>query len=124
MTFVVTESIPVTTDASGNATVYSANQYSGPVRTVTYTKTSFDDGSTITVTGETSGQNIWTQSNVNATATVCPRQGTHSQAGVASLYAAAGTAVQSEIYLANERIKIVIASGGNAKVGAFRVVVG
>jgi hypothetical protein len=52
-----------------------------------------------------------------------PRQATHSTAGAAALYAAAGTAVNDKIALANDRIKIVIASGGNTKTGVFHFVI-
>ena len=44
--------------------------------------------------------------------------------GTASLYAAGGKAVQDHVVLAGERIKIVIASGGNAKSGTFTVIYG
>lgn len=46
------------------------------------------------------------------------------ESGVAALYAAAGTAVNDGIAVAKDRIKIVVAQGGNVKSGAFHVVVG
>jgi TPP-dependent pyruvate/acetoin dehydrogenase alpha subunit len=52
-----------------------------------------------------------------------PRQATHSKVGVASLYAAAGTAVQARVALANDRIKIVLAQGGATKTGTFHFLV-
>ena len=79
----------------------------------------FDDGSTITLTAEATGETIWTEANVNASATRAPRQATHSTAGAAALYAAGGAAVADKIALANDRVKIVIAAGGNAKSGTF-----
>ena len=36
---------------------------------------------------------------------------------------AAGTAVQDKIALAKDRVKIVIASGGNVKTGTFHIVI-
>jgi len=117
--------VTVTTDGSGNATVYSP-RVSGKVHQVSYVKPSsgsYTDGVDFTITGEETGQNIWVESNVNATAHRAPRQPTHSQAGVASLYAPAGAAVETPIALANDRIKIVIASGGAAKVGTFQFLI-
>lgn len=122
--FAQQETITVTTDASGNATAFTANDYSGVVRAVVYTKVGFSNGSTFTITGNTSGQTIWTQTGVNASTTVCPKQATHSTAGVAALYAAAGTAVNADVVLASEKIKIVISGGGNAVTGTFCFVVG
>jgi hypothetical protein len=60
---------------------------------------------------------------VNASAAVYPRAPTHSQAGAASLYAAGGTAVQSPIGLASDRVKIALAQGGATKTGAFHILV-
>lgn len=113
--------IPVTTAADGSATAYS-EICTGKVSTIRYVKTDFDNGSTITMTSEATGETIWQESNVNASATRAPRQATHSNAGVAALYAGGGTAVNDKIALANDRIKIVIASGGNVKSGTFHVV--
>lgn len=113
--------ISVTTAADGSATAYS-ELCTGKVSTVRYVKTDFDNGSTITLTSEATGETIWSETGVNASATRAPRQATHSTAGVAALYAAAGAAVNDKIALANDRIKIVIAGGGNAKTGTFHIV--
>ena len=69
-------------------------------------------------------ETIWAQQDVNASATVAPRQATHGTDGTAALYAAAGAAVRDHIALANDRIKIQIASGGNTKTGTFHFVIG
>jgi hypothetical protein len=115
--------VTVTTAADGSATAYTP-RLAGKIFQIEYVKhgsTPFDDGVDFTITGEATGVNLWTESNVNASAVRAPRQPTHSQAGVASLYAAGGTAVQAPIALASDRVKIVIAQGGNAKVGTFHV---
>lgn len=119
--------VNVTVDASGNATAYTSAVLNGRVLTVIYTAdgtSPFDNTVDFTITGETSGQNVWTESNLTASKTVAPRQATHSTAGVASLYAAGGTAVQDYVWLATERVKIVIAQGGNAKTGRLVFIVG
>ena len=114
--------VPVVTDASGNATVYSP-PLSGYVHEIHYIKTDFANGVDFTITAEATGENIWTQSDVNAAVVVAPRQATHSTVGVAALYAAGGTAVNDRIALGRDRVKIAIAQGGNAKSGAFHIVV-
>lgn len=111
--------VSVTTAADGSATAYSDPIDYGQLSQVRYVKTDFADGSTFTITAEATGETLWGESSVNASATRAPRQATHSTAGVASLYAAAGTAVTDKITIASDRIKIVIASGGNTKTGQF-----
>lgn len=116
-------SVSVTTAADGSATAYSDVIPYGLLSQVRYVKTDFSDGSTFTVTLEATGETLWSESAVNASATRAPRQATHSTAGVASLYAAAGTAVQDKVAIAADRIKIVIASGGATKTGTFHFLV-
>ena len=122
MSFVQRLTVSVTTAADGSATAYS-EVVTGKLLQVRYVKTDFDNGSTITITAEATGETLWTESNVNASATRAPRQATHSTAGAASLYAAGGEAVLGQIGLAKDRIKIVIASGGNVKTGTFHFIV-
>jgi hypothetical protein len=113
--------VAVTTAADGSATAYS-EVCTGKVSTLRYVKTDFADGSTITITSEATGETIWTETGVNASATRAPRQATHSTAGAAALYAGGGAAVNDKIAVANDRLKIVIANGGNVKSGAFHIV--
>ncbi|MGE4044471.1 MAG: hypothetical protein AB7F35_06435 [Acetobacteraceae bacterium] len=114
--------VPVTTASDGTATEYSP-VLSGYIHEIHYIKTDFADGVDFTITAEATGETIWTQSDVNAAAVKAPRQATHSTAGVASLYASGGTAVNDRIALSLDRVKIQIASGGNTKIGAFHIVV-
>jgi hypothetical protein len=117
--------VTVTTDGSGNATAYSP-RLSGKVHSIQYVKdgvNGYTNGVGFTITAEATGENIWTEAAVNASAVRYPRAATHSQAGVASLYAAAGTAVQDKVGLANDRVKIALASGGATKVGVFHILV-
>lgn len=113
--------VAVTTAADGSATAYSSTA-TGQISAIRYVKTDFADGSTFTITAEASGETIWAETAVNASATRAPRQATHSTAGVAALYAGGGSAVLDKIALANDRVKIVIASGGNVKSGTFHIV--
>lgn len=114
--------VAVTTASDGSATAYSDRIDYGRLSQIRYVKTDFADGSTITITAEATGETLWTEAAVNASATRAPRQATHSTAGAAALYAAGGAAVNDKIAIVNDRIKIVIASGGNVKSGTFHFV--
>lgn len=112
----------VTTAADGSYTGYTP-YISGKLHTVHYIKTDFTDGVDFTVTAEATGETIWTEANVNAAAVKAPRIATHSNAGVAALYAAGGVAVNDKIALGRDRIKIVLAAGGAAKIGQFQFLI-
>jgi hypothetical protein len=120
--------VSVTTASDGTATAYSP-RVAGKIHSVQYVKdtasagaNAFATGVDFAITAEQTGENIWTESNVDASAVRYPRAPTHSQAGVAALFAAAGSAVQDKIGVV-DRVKIVIAQGGSAKVGAFHILV-
>ena len=118
----VTHVVTVTTNASGAGTGYTPVS-NGRILQIRYVKTDFDNGSTMTVSTETSGVTVWTEAAVNASATRVPRQATHTTAGVAATYD--GTrAVLEPIVVANERISVVVASGGNTKTGTYHITVG
>lgn len=121
MSWVKRVSVTVTTDAAGAATGFT-EVVNGVVSAIEYTKVDFDNGSTITVSQDRSGETIWSESSVNASAIRRPRAATHSTAGAAALYAAGGAAVNDKIAVVDSRIKVVIASGGNTKTGTFTVV--
>lgn len=114
--------VTAVTAADGSATKYTP-YFSGKVTAIHYIKTDYTDGVDFTITAEATGETIWTESNVNAAKACYPRGPTHSNAGVAALYAAGGVAVNDLIRLSRDRVKIVIASGGDTHTGAFHVVV-
>ena len=114
--------VDVTTASDGSATAYSP-YLSGEIVQISYIKTDFADGVDFTITGEAIGQTLWAESNVNAAKNCFPREAIHSTAGVAALYAAGGTSVNDRIALSRDRVKIVIAQGGNTKTGQFQIVV-
>lgn len=119
--------VSITTDASGDGTGYTTQNVTGRILQVQYVKAgsgNYADGVDFTVTEEATGNTIWQESNVNASAIRAPRQPTHSTAGAAALYAAGGAAVNDHIHVVNSRIKIVVAQGGNAGTGTFHIVVG
>lgn len=117
--------VTVTTDGSGNAVAFSP-RIAGEIHSVQYVKdgsNGYVNGVDFTITAETTGENIWTQADVNGSAVVYPRAPTHSQAGAAALYAAGGTAVMARVGVAGDRVKIALAQGGAAKVGVFHILV-
>ena len=114
--------VSVTTASDGSAPAYSP-YISGKIHAIHYLKTDFTDGVDFTITAEATAETIWTEANVNAAKACFPRGATHSNAGVAALYASGGVAVNDKIALGRDRVKIAIASGGNAKTGAFHILV-
>jgi len=124
--YIVRETVEITTAADGSATFYT-KVVNGRILSIQYVKdgiTPFDDGVDFAITLEITGQGLWTQSDVNASAIRAPRQPTHDGVGAASLYAATGEPVEDKIVAADERVKIVIAAGGNSKKGKFHVTIG
>lgn len=118
--------VQLTTDAAGAATGYTP-VVTGRVLAVHYVKDGsnpFADGVDFTVTAEATGEAILTLTDQNASGSFYPRAATHDVAGAGALYAAAGTAVRDRIAVANDRVKIVVAQGGDTKVGAVHVVIG
>jgi hypothetical protein len=108
------------TTASGTATGFTPN-ITGRIVSIQYVKPasdSFTDGVDFAVTGEATGLVIWNGTDVNESATAYP-----FAAGVKSADGAASTISESPVVLVNERVKIVVTSGGDAKNGTFHVVV-
>lgn len=114
--------VTVTVNGSGDGTAYSPAIY-GSLVSITYAKTDYANGVTFAITAETTGETLWSEAAVNAAATRYPRAATASTAGVASLYAGGGTAVNTRIALGGDRVKIVVSSGGVSTTGVFHIVV-
>jgi hypothetical protein len=113
--------VSVTTNADGDATAYTP-VLNGRLAQIHYVKTDFADGVDFTITSEATGMSLWTDTNINASAERAPRQLLYTTAGVASLYAATFGVYEGQIVLAADRVKIVIAQGGNVKSGTFHIV--
>ena len=112
--------VDILTNGSGAATVYTP-YITGFIDAIQYVKTDFTNGVDFAITVESTGEAVWTGTNVDAATTVRPRAPTHSVAGVDAVFAAAGEAVMERIAVSRDRIKIVISSGGAAKVGRIIV---
>jgi hypothetical protein len=120
--YITRERVTVTTNGSGDGTGYT-KPVNGAISHIVYTLVDFAAGVDFTITVEDTGENVWTEANVNASKTVAPRQPTHDMAGVGSVYASLGEPVEDYIVVANSRIKIVVAQGGATKTGTFDVIV-
>lgn len=118
--------IAATTDASGDATVYTGQDVRARIHSIQYKP----DGTApfaatldVVITGEDTGLAILSLTDVSGAFTYYPRAAVHDTSGVASLYAAGGEPVEDHIAISQERVKIVLAQGGNAKTGTFYVTV-
>lgn len=124
-------SVTATTAADGSATVFipeavatvpGTNKLTGRLVTLIYDKTDFATGVDFTTTSEDAGETLWTENNVDASTVRSPRQPTHAGDGTASLYAGAGEPVEGAIVLVDDRIKWVIAAGGDTKTGKLTAI--
>lgn len=114
--------VTIVTDGSGDGTGYT-DPVNGLLDRIVYDKAGsggYDNGVDFVVTMDESGEILWDEDNVNASAARAVRQATHSTAGAAALYAAGGEAVRDRIAVTG-RIKVVVAAGGAAKTGTFHV---
>lgn len=109
--------VEITTDAAGAAEKYSP-RIAGKIHQINYVKGDFANGVDFAFTSEATGQSLWTQSDVNASAVVAPRQPVHTLVGVA-----ATDDPLVPVAMANDRVKFVIAQGGNVKSGVFHILV-
>lgn len=120
--YVQKQIVTATTNGSGAATVYSG-RITGRILSIRYRKTDFADGVDFTITLEGTGEGLWTESDVNSAKQVYPRVGVHDLVGVARTFDGTRT-VPGDVVAFDDRVKIVIASGGSAKTGAFDILVG
>lgn len=119
------QAITVTTNGDGDGVGYTT-PVRGRVLQIRYVKPDsggFADGVDFDITLEISGVVIWDQDNVNASVTVLPRQAVQDTAGAGATYD--GTrAIREPVYVADERVKIAVANGGDTTTGTFYVLIG
>ena len=117
----VLHSITVTTAVGGAQTAYTP-PLNGKLISIRYAKTDYANGVDFTITAEDTAENLWVDTNINASETVRPRIALQNNVGVDITYD--GTRKVYEPYnLVDERIKIVIAQGGDAKSGTFHALI-
>lgn len=116
--YVQRHTVEITTAVGGAGTGYTP-VVNGRVLAISYVKDDFAAGVDFMITTETTLQNLWAGTDVNATAMVYPYVRTNDQSG-------GGTTdpKYTQIVAGGERVKIVIANGGDEKSGTFHVLVG
>jgi len=106
-------------DSSGDATVYLGDEITGRVHAIKYTPGTLDTNGDLAITGETTGVPILTKANAGTTATwFYPRAMANKNTD-----GAAETFSSEDIHVFKERIKIIVAQGGNATTGSIDVFV-
>lgn len=118
--------IPLTTSSGGAATGYSEEPVTGRVLQVAYVPgaQAIDTNGDLDITLETTGVVVANHDNIGTTAfTRCYRQPTHEEDGSEQEFAS-GLSVHEPVYVSGERIKAVIANGGDTKSGTLFVWVG
>jgi hypothetical protein len=111
----------IVTDASGNATVYLSHgenrKPNGLLEYLKYTPGTLETGADLTITGE-GGIPIMTKANAGtSTVYYFPRALVNQVAD-----GAAGASGTELIPIKDDRIKVVVAQGGNAKAGSIEAV--
>lgn len=107
----------ITTAADGSATVYLGSAIRGYVQMFRYEPGTLDNGTDVVITGETTGHAILTQANLGGSAlNIYPRAFAHQVTDGAAV-----AVVTEPIAVYNERIKVVVAQGGNTKTGTLHV---
>ena len=113
-------STAIVTDASGNATVYLGDKLRGYLVALNYTPGTLETGTDLTITADTSGAPILTKVNLGTgNSWLYPRAlPTNANSATGPL----GTVPSERIPLVKEKIKVVVAGGGNVKTGSIEAV--
>src|SRR5262245_26973212 len=115
--------IAIVTDASGDFVGYSP-VVTGRVLGLRLDVVDLDSGADLTITGETTGTPILTITNQGGSdASYYPRVQVHGPTGTGLTYDGTRTVNEPPV-LAGERIKVVVAQGGNVKSATLHVLIG
>ena len=112
-----TTSVDITTDSSGDATVYLGSAIRGYLVALKYTRGDIATGGDLTITGETSGTPILTVANATSDAYWYPRAPANKVADNSAI-----TDSAELIPIVRERIKVVVAQGGATKSGSIEAI--
>jgi hypothetical protein len=115
--FAERKSVTIATDENGDGTGYIEVPH-GAIHSIQYTKVDYADGVDFAITLEATGESLWTDTNVNASEKVYPLVAANLGAD-----GAASSLTEVPIVAANDRIKIVVGSGGDTKSGTFTVII-
>lgn len=103
--------IIVITAADGTGSAYT-ECLTGRVVSIQYVKPGsggYSDGSIMTVTAETTGRTVWTQTGLNASAVRVPQTAVGAET--------------AEFAVIDERLLIAITGGGDTKTGTFQITI-
>lgn len=103
------------TDASGDATVYLGSKLRGRVHAIKYTAGTLENTTDLVITGETTGVAILTDSPA-ASEWYYPRAFPNKVTD-----GALGTVQSEDVHVLKERIKVVVAQGGNVLTGSIDI---
>lgn len=115
-----TPPVTITTDAGGAATVYIGSKLRGYLHALIYKPGTLDTGADLTVTTEDNGIPILTKVNLGTGNSFLFPRGLPTNANSAT--GPLGTVPSVRIPLMKERIKVVVAQGGNALTGTIAAV--
>jgi len=111
-------SVDITTDSSGDATVYLGSAIRGHLVALKYAPGTIATGGDLTITGETSGTPILTVTNAGTSnAFWYPRAPANKVADNSAI-----TDSAELIPIVRERIKVVVAQGGATKSGSIEAI--
>ena len=105
----------ITTAADGSATVYLGSRLRGRVHAIKFTIGTLDNTVDLVITGEDTGVAILTDSPA-ASEWFYPRAFPN-----AVTTGAAGAVASEDVHVLNERIKVVVAQGGNVLAGSIDI---
>ena len=114
--YVRRETVAMTTATGGGATAASLPM-NGKVASIQYVPTTgavLASTADFAITNMETGEVIWTEANITAAKIVRPTRAGHTTAGATASGA-------NGVYLCNDRVKFVIAQGGNTKQATFKV---
>lgn len=122
---IAVHTVSLTTDASGDVTAYTTGTF-GQVLAVRYVPDATSPlatGATLTITDNTTGLQVLAVSNLGLSARdFAPRMFTMTTTGGIALYTGGGESVLDPVPVAGA-IKVVVAAGGNAKIGTVYIFV-
>ena len=122
--FIKRETVTVTTVSAGTATAYSSI-VNGRILAIQYVKDGYANGVDFTITTETTAQSLWRKDSVDASAIQRPRVTVQNSTASDVYYNdESDEEIMDYIHVADERIKIVLANGGDVKSGTFYITVG
>lgn len=107
--------VTITTNGSGAATVYLGSRIRGRIVALKYAPGTIDTGGDLTITGETSAIPILTKANAGTSDVwFFPVAAANKVAD-----GAASSLTEVPVWLYNERVKVVVAQGGDTKTGTM-----